>query len=45
MAISGIAVALAFVPSLAQAILGGNLPIFLLIPAVVAVGLAVYANR
>jgi hypothetical protein len=45
MAISGVAVALAFVPSLAQAILNGNLPVFLLIPALVAVGFAVYNSR
>jgi hypothetical protein len=45
MAISGVAVALAFVPSLALAFLNGNVPVFLLIPAVVAVGFAVYNSR
>jgi hypothetical protein len=45
MAISGVAVALAFVPSLAQSIMNGNLPVFLLLPALVAVGFAVYISR
>jgi hypothetical protein len=45
MAISGVSVALAFVPSLALAMLNGNLPVFLLIPALVAVGFAVYNSR
>src|SRR5215212_1640474 len=45
MAISGVAVALAFVPSLALATLNGNLPIYLLIPAIVAVGFAIYTSR
>ena len=45
MAISGIAVALAFVPSLSLALVNGNLPVFLLLPAVVAVGFAVYNSR
>jgi hypothetical protein len=45
MATSGIAVGLAFVPSLALAALNGNLPIFLLLPALVAVGFAVYNSR
>jgi hypothetical protein len=45
MAISGVSVALAFVPLLAQAILNGNLPVFLLLPALIAVGFAVYNSR
>ena len=45
MAISGVAVALAFAPALAQPILNGNIPIFLLLPALVAVGFAVYNSR
>jgi hypothetical protein len=45
MAISGIAVALAFAPTLAQPILNGNIPIFLLVPAIVAIGFAVYNSR
>jgi hypothetical protein len=45
MAISGVAVAIAFVPSLVQPILSGNVPIFLLLPALVAVGFAVYTSR
>jgi hypothetical protein len=45
MAISGVAVALAFVPSLALAAMNGNLPVFLLLPALVTVGFAVYNSR
>ncbi len=45
MAISGVAVGLAFVPSLALAVSNGNLPIFLLLPALVAIGFAVYNSR
>jgi hypothetical protein len=45
MAISGVAVGLAFVPSLALAVSNGNLPIYLLLPALVAVGFAVYNSR
>ncbi len=45
MAISGVAVAVAFAPVLAQSILNGNLPVFLLLPALVAVGFAVYTSR
>jgi hypothetical protein len=45
MAISGVAVTLAFVPSLVQPLLNGNLPVFLLLPAVVAIGFAVYNSR
>jgi hypothetical protein len=45
MAISGIAVATAFAPSLVPPALSGNLPVFLLLPALVAVGFAVYTSR
>src|SRR3712207_4986511 len=45
MAISGVAVATAFTPALAQPILSGNLPVFLVLPALIAVGFAVYASR
>ena len=45
MAISGVAVAAAFLPSLVPPILNGNLPVFLLLPALVAVGFAVYSSR
>ena len=45
MAISGVSVALAFVPLLAQAVLNGNLPVYLLLPALIAVGFAVYNSR
>ena len=45
MAISGVAVAAAFAPSLVVPILNGNLPLFLLLPALVAVGFAVYNSR
>jgi hypothetical protein len=41
MAISGVSVALAFVPLLAQSVLNGNL----LLPALIAVGFAVYNSR
>jgi hypothetical protein len=45
MAISGVAVAIAFAPALVQPILNGNFPIFLFFPAIVAVGFAVYNSR
>jgi B-box zinc finger protein len=45
MAISGVAVAVAFTPALVQPILSGNLPVFLVLPALIAVGFAVYASR
>ena len=45
MAISGVAVAGAFVPSLVLPIMNGNIPLFLLLPALVAVGFAVYNSR
>ena len=45
MSISGVAVALAFAPTLVQPLLNGNLPVFLLLPALVAVGFAVYNSR
>jgi hypothetical protein len=45
MTISGVAVALAFAPTLAQSALSGNLPVFLLLPALLAVGFAVYNSR
>ena len=45
MVISGVAVALAFAPSLALAALNGNVPLFLLLPALVAAGFAVYNSR
>jgi hypothetical protein len=45
MTISGVAVALAFTPTLAQSVLNGNLPVFLLLPALLAVGFAVYNSR
>ncbi len=45
MAISGVAVALAFAPALVRPLLNGNLPVFLLLPARVAVGFAVYNSR
>jgi hypothetical protein len=45
MAISGVAVAIAFAPALVQPILNGNVPIFLFFPAIVAVGFAVYNSR
>ena len=45
MAISGVSVAMAFVPSLVLAVMNGNFPIFLVLPALVAVGFAVYNSR
>ena len=45
MAISGVSVALAFVPLLAQAVLNGNLPVYMLLPALIAVGFAVYNSK
>ena len=45
MAISGVAVAVAFVPSLVQPLLNGTVPVFLLLPALVAIGFAVYYSR
>ena len=45
MAISGVAVALAFAPALAQPILNGNIPVYLILPAIIAVGFAVYNSR
>ena len=45
MAISGVAVTLAFVPSLVLPLLNGNLPVFLLLPALIAIGFAVYNSR
>jgi hypothetical protein len=45
MAISGVAVAVAFAPALVQPLLNGNLPVYLFLPALVAVGFAVYNSR
>ena len=45
MAISGVAVAVAFAPAFIQPVLNGNLPVYLLLPALVAVGFAVYNSR
>jgi hypothetical protein len=45
MAISGVAVAVAFAPALVQPLLNGNIPVYLLLPALVAVGFAVYNSR
>jgi hypothetical protein len=45
MTISGVAVAVAFAPALVQPILNGNIPFYLLLPALVAVGFAVYNSR
>jgi hypothetical protein len=45
MAISGVAVAVAFAPALVQPLLNGNIPVYLLLPALVALGFAVYNSR
>jgi hypothetical protein len=45
MAISGVSVAIAFLPSFVLALMSGNFPVFLVLPALVAVGFAVYNSR
>ena len=45
MAISGVAVFVAFAPFLVPPLLNGNLPFFVLFPALLATGLAVYSSR
>jgi hypothetical protein len=45
MAISGVSVFLAYAPFLVQPVLSGNLPLFLILPALIAVGFAVYNSR
>jgi hypothetical protein len=45
MAIAGVSVFLAYAPWLAQALLNGNVPLFLILPAIIAVGFAVYNSR
>ena len=45
MAISGVAVFAAFTPFLVPALLNGNLPFFVLLPALLAAGIAVYSSR
>jgi|SRR5829696_5252194 hypothetical protein len=45
MAISGVAVFLAYVPFLVPRLLNGNLTLFLFLPALIAVGFAVYNSR
>lgn len=45
MAISGVAVAIAFAPYIVPPALAGNFPVFLLIPALIAIGFAVYNSR
>jgi hypothetical protein len=45
MTIAGVSVFLAYAPWLAQALLNGNLPLFLALPALIAVGFAVYNSR
>ena len=45
MAISGVSVLLAYAPWLTQAALNGNVPLFLILPALIAVGFAVYNSR
>jgi hypothetical protein len=45
MAISGVAVLLAYVPFLVPRLLNGNLTLFLFLPALIAVGFAVYNSR
>lgn len=45
MTISGVAVFIAFTPFLAPALLAGNLPFFVLLPALLAAAIAVYSSR
>lgn len=45
MAISGVAVTIAYAPYIVPPALAGNFPVFLLIPALIAVGFAVYNSR
>jgi B-box zinc finger len=45
MVISGVAVAVAYAPLMVQPLLNGNFPVFVFLPALVAVGLAVYNSR
>lgn len=45
MAISGVSVAIAYAPFLVRPMLNGNFPAFVFLPALVAVGFAVYNSR
>jgi hypothetical protein len=45
MGISGVAVFLAYAPFLVQPFMNGNFPIFVVLPALIAVGFAVYNSR
>jgi len=45
MAVSGVAVAIAFAPKLVPPLMAGVFPTFVLLPALVAVGFAVYNSR
>lgn len=45
MVISGVAVFAAFAPFLVPALLNGNLPFFVLLPALIAAGIAAYSSR
>ena len=45
MAVSGVSVFVAYAPWMAQPLLNGNMPLFLFLPALIAVGFAVYTSR
>jgi hypothetical protein len=45
MAVSGVSVFLAYAPWMVQPLLNGNMPLFLFLPALIAVGFAVYNSR
>ena len=45
MAVSGVSVFVAYAPWMAQPLLNGNMPLFLFLPALIAVGFAVYNSR
>lgn len=45
MAVSGVSVAIPYLPFLVPQLLAGNIPIFVLLPAAAAVGVAIYSSR
>lgn len=45
MAISGVSVAIAYAPYIVPPALAGNFPVFLMFPALVAIGFAIYNSR
>ncbi len=45
MAVAGVSVAIPYLPFLVPQLLAGNVPIFVFLPAAVAVGVAIYSSR